>query len=99
VEYRIVRADGKVRFVHCTSHIISDDAGRPIRTFGIIQDITDLHHARLALENANRSLETKNVALQEVLASIEAERGSIRQQITTNVQKSSCRSFILSNKA
>ncbi|MGA2231897.1 MAG: GAF domain-containing protein [Tepidisphaeraceae bacterium] len=87
VEYRIVRTDGVERFVHCTGNVVRDDAGQPVRTFGIIQDITERHHAREALEIANKSLEAKNVALREVLASIEAEQGRIGRQINTNVQK------------
>lgn len=39
------------------------------------------------LDQANRSLEAKNVALQEVLASIEAERRKVGQQVHTNVER------------
>lgn len=39
------------------------------------------------LDNANRALEAKNVALREVLASIEAERRKVGQQVYTNVER------------
>ena len=87
VEFRIVRPDGEVRFVHSKGDAIRDDVGRPIRTFGVLQDITERHHAEEALENANRSLEAKNTALKEVLAIIEAEQRRVGRQVTENVQK------------
>lgn len=41
-DYRIVRADGTIRFVHAESNIIiKDENGIPIKMFGTIQDITD----------------------------------------------------------
>jgi DNA-binding NarL/FixJ family response regulator len=87
VEFRIVRPDGEVRFVHSEGDAIRDDVGQPIRTFGVLQDITERHHAKEALENANRSLEAKNTALKEVLAIIEAEQRRVGRQVTENVQK------------
>ncbi|MGD0463999.1 MAG: GAF domain-containing protein [Tepidisphaeraceae bacterium] len=86
-DYRIVRTDGQVRFVHSEGDAIRDDAGQLVRTFGVLQDITERHQAEEALENANRLLEAKNTALQEVLANIEAEKNRIGRQITKNVQK------------
>ena len=41
VEYRIVRPSGEVRFVHIRDGIVHDAAGRPVRTFGTVQDITE----------------------------------------------------------
>lgn len=40
-----------------------------------------------ALAGANQSLEAKNVALQEILATIEAERRKVGQQVHTNVER------------
>jgi PAS domain S-box-containing protein len=87
VKFRIIRPDGQVRFIHSEGDAIRDDSGQPVRAFGIVQDITERHQAEEALENANRSLEAKNTALQEVLANIEAEQSKIGRQITKNVQK------------
>jgi PAS domain S-box-containing protein len=84
VEYRIVRATGEVRFVHSKANIIRDDAGRPSRAFGILQDVTERHLAKAALESANRALEAKNVAMEEVLARIQMERNRIGYQINRN---------------
>ena len=49
VEYRIVvPQSGEVRFVRSTGEIRRDDAGRPVRWFGTLQDITERRRAELA---------------------------------------------------
>jgi PAS domain S-box-containing protein len=45
VEYRVVRPDGAVRVVHSQGDVTWDEAGRPMRQFGVMQDITDLRRA------------------------------------------------------
>ena len=45
IEYRIVRPDGSLRVVHSQGDVSWDDAGRPLRQFGVIQDITELRQA------------------------------------------------------
>jgi PAS domain S-box-containing protein len=42
VEYRVVRPDGKVRVVHSQGDVTRDESGRPVRQFGVMQDITEL---------------------------------------------------------
>jgi PAS domain S-box-containing protein len=49
VEYRIVRPDGQVRFVHAWDEIERDESGRVIRIFGTVQDITERKQAELLL--------------------------------------------------
>jgi PAS domain S-box-containing protein len=49
VEYRILRPDGEVRFLHSQGDIISDEQGRPLRAFGIAQDVTERKHAEALL--------------------------------------------------
>ncbi|HWB57915.1 MAG TPA: PAS domain-containing protein, partial [Chthoniobacteraceae bacterium] len=41
VEFRIIRPDGEIRFVHSTANITRDESGRPTRFFGTVQDITE----------------------------------------------------------
>ncbi|HEX4644377.1 MAG TPA: PAS domain-containing protein, partial [Verrucomicrobiae bacterium] len=55
VEYRIVRANGEERFVRSEGDVIRDDSGRPLRAFGILQDITD----RKRMENVLRESESQ----------------------------------------
>ncbi len=48
MDHRILAADGGLRYVHGQGQAQFDDAGRPIRMMGTIQDITERKH----LENA-----------------------------------------------
>jgi PAS domain S-box-containing protein len=49
VEYRIVRPDGEVRYIHSHGDVIRDEQGRARRTFGIAQDITERKQAEALL--------------------------------------------------
>jgi two-component system, cell cycle sensor histidine kinase and response regulator CckA len=49
IEYRVVQPGGQVRIIHSRGEVIWDDAGRPKRMFGMMQDITELRQAELAL--------------------------------------------------
>jgi PAS domain S-box-containing protein len=49
VEYRVVRPDGTVRMVHSEGDVTRDDAGRPLRQFGVMQDVTELWRAQQEL--------------------------------------------------
>ena len=49
-QYRIVRADtGEERSVHGRGALELDEAGRPVRMFGTIADVTETHRAQQAL--------------------------------------------------
>jgi PAS domain S-box-containing protein len=49
IEYRVVRPDGAVRVVHSQGDVTRDESGRPVRQFGVMQDITDWRQAEEAL--------------------------------------------------
>ncbi|AKB17960.1 PAS domain S-box protein [Methanosarcina sp. WWM596] len=51
IEYRIVLANGEERAVHMQSEVTFDPNNRPIRTKGIIQDITERKKAEEAMAN------------------------------------------------
>ena len=63
MEYRVVRPDGTVRVVHSQGDVTRDDSGRPLRQFGVIQDITELRQA----EDELRATEAELRARQELL--------------------------------
>ncbi len=50
VEARIIRPDGTIHYLHCRGEALYDQAGRPIKTIGIAQDIT----ARVYMEQIIR---------------------------------------------
>ncbi|MFT3954987.1 MAG: PAS domain-containing protein [Piscinibacter sp.] len=49
VEYRIVRPDGSVRWIHDVGHLGGDPRGQLTRASGIAEDITERKQAQLAL--------------------------------------------------
>src|SRR5262245_44780436 len=49
IEYRVVRPDGTERIVHSQGDVTWDELGRPLRQFGVLQDITELRQARREL--------------------------------------------------
>ena len=66
-EYRIVRPDGSIRWIHDRGAPVRDESGSPVRLVGIAEDITTRknHEEAVAqyaerLEKANSDLETAN---------------------------------------
>ncbi|MFZ5481311.1 MAG: PAS domain S-box protein [Myxococcota bacterium] len=49
-EYRVVRADGAIRWVEARGRVELDEAGRPVRMYGARVDVTDRKAAELALD-------------------------------------------------
>jgi PAS domain S-box-containing protein len=56
VEYRVVRPGGEVRIVHSQGEVTRDEAGRPRRMFGTVQDITERKRAEEALRRSEAYL-------------------------------------------
>jgi two-component system cell cycle sensor histidine kinase/response regulator CckA len=56
IYYRIVRPDGTERVLHTRGDVVVDDQSRPIRLFGIGQDVTDLKRAEETLRKAEEQL-------------------------------------------
>ncbi|HKH09986.1 MAG TPA: PAS domain S-box protein [Rubrobacter sp.] len=50
VEYRIVRPDGDVRFVHTQYEVSYDESGRPAKFSGTVHDVTDRKHVEQKLK-------------------------------------------------
>ena len=80
LECRVVRPRGEVRIVHCRGDVQRDDAGRPRRMFGTIQDITERKRTEAELRRARAGLARgqRDSILGEMAAAIAHE---IRQPI------------------
>lgn len=52
IEYRVVRPDGELRFVHSQGDVVKDETGLPRHMFGTAQDITERKQAEEALRKA-----------------------------------------------
>ena len=58
VEYRVVRPDGALRIVHSQGDVTWDESGRPLRQFGVMQDITELRQAEQELRASEARFRT-----------------------------------------
>ena len=66
IEYRGVRADGRVRTLRSRGEVIVDDLGEPVRVVGIAQDVTDAKVAQEALQSTSSELERRATELQQL---------------------------------
>jgi PAS domain S-box-containing protein len=73
LEYRAMRADGRVRIIRSRGDVVVDDGGEPIRVIGIAQDITDAKRAQEAMQSASSELERRALELQQLAVSSSAE--------------------------
>jgi PAS domain S-box-containing protein len=58
VEYRVVRPDETMRVIHSRGDVTWDDAGTPVRQFGVLQDITQLREAEQELRASEARFRT-----------------------------------------
>ena len=65
VEYRVVRPDGTLRVVHSQGDVTWDKSGRPLRKFGVLQDITELRRAEQELRASEEALRRSEAYLAE----------------------------------
>lgn len=52
LEYRLVRTDGSICYIHDRAVLERDAEGRPLRVFGTVQDVTDRKTAEMALHES-----------------------------------------------
>jgi signal transduction histidine kinase len=73
-EFRVVRPDGRIRWVHHESDVVRDDDGRPWLRVGTYRDVTEIHEYR-----------EKQAALQQEL--LARERLSAMGSVTAKVAR------------
>jgi PAS domain S-box-containing protein len=66
LEFRAIRADGRVRTFRSHGEVVVDEKGEPIRVVGIVQDITEAKLAQEALQNTSADLERRANELQQL---------------------------------
>jgi PAS domain S-box-containing protein len=66
LEFRIVRADGHVRWLAAKGTIQRDEAGKPVRLQGVNFDITEQKQTEKALEEKRRALSEKLLELEQI---------------------------------
>src|SRR6266436_1107132 len=66
VEFRFVRPDGNMRFVHVRDEIVRDESGKPIRMFGAVQDLTERIEAEEALRESEERFREVTENIREV---------------------------------
>src|SRR5258706_2519427 len=64
VEFRIVRPNGEVRFLHSQGDVIHDERGLPVRRLGTAQDITESKCAEEQLKATTEQLRALSARLQ-----------------------------------
>ena len=86
VEYRIVRPDGTIRWIHERGVVTRDRSGRPVEVSGISTDITTAKQAQQTLENSfqeiqllTERLERENVALKHAEAKLRQDEEELRR--------------------
>jgi len=73
-EFRVLWPDGTVHWVEATSNVICNEAGKPVRSVGVLADITQRKLGEAALHRANRALKTLSAGNEALVhASSESE--------------------------
>ncbi len=72
-DYRVVRPDGSIRFVHEQGEILRDEAGHPIGMTGVVQDVTQAKQVEETLRAAKVKAEAANEAKSAFLANMSHE--------------------------
>ncbi len=73
-DFRIIRPDGSIRFLHAQGEVRFDQEGRPLRLVGTVQDITELKRTEEALRESEKSLQHLT---EQLLTAQESERQRI----------------------
>jgi PAS domain S-box-containing protein len=69
-DYRIIRSDGSIRWIHDRGYSIVDESGNLQRVVGIAEDISDRKQAELQLKTQTAQLEQSNATLIETTAQL-----------------------------
>lgn len=65
IEYRVIRNDRTERIIHSQGDVTWGELGRPVRQFGVLQDITELRRAETELRASEQALRRSEAYLTE----------------------------------
>jgi len=71
MDHRVVLPDGSERVVHEQAEVTFDEAGKPVRMVGTVQDITEQRRAEEALKEAHRQTEQLLSAIPSILIGVD----------------------------
>lgn len=81
LDYRIIRPDGTIRYLHAHGKAILDDAGTVLRVVGTLQDVTERKEADRAIQELNRELEARMKDLATVNKELEGFSYSVSHDL------------------
>lgn len=93
-EYRIIRKDGKIRWIEEFIQNIGDDSGKPVFVQGAMYDITKRKRVEQALKEKEaelslkaKSLEEVNTALRVLLKEREKDKTELEEKVLSNIDE------------
>ncbi|MDB6059683.1 MAG: sensor signal transduction histidine kinase [Verrucomicrobiales bacterium] len=86
LEYRVVRPDGTVRWVHDRGFQVRDADGKLIRLTGIASDITERKRAEETLEEANKQIQiaSRQAGMSDVATSVLHNVGNVLNSVNVS---------------
>jgi PAS domain S-box-containing protein len=72
IVHRLKMADGRIKYVHETCESFFDASGKPLRSVGTVQDISELHRAEMELRRHREHLE--ELVAERTARLVESER-------------------------
>ncbi len=86
VTYRVVRSDGDVRDIHSLAEVTRDTAGKPLRMFGTMIDVTERKRNEEALRRLNLELDQRVLDRTAQLAAANKELESFAYSVSHDLR-------------